>query len=50
MKMRIRKVNKVRCDRQAWVDSGLYARFIRHADLYLQEVRAQRVAYMLRSE
>ena len=49
MKMRTRKVNKVRCDRQAWVDSGLYARFNRRADLYILKVRAQRVAYMLRS-
>ena len=50
MKMRVHKVRKVRCRRQGWVDSGLYARFIRHADLYLQEVRTQRLAYMLRSE
>ena len=50
MKMRTHKVNKVRCRRQGWVDSGVWAYYIRHADLYLQEVRAQRWDYMLRSE
>lgn len=50
MKMRKHKVNKVRCHCQGWVDSGLYAYFIRRADWYLHEVRALRVADMLRSE
>ena len=50
MKMRKHKVNKVRCRRQGWVDSGLYAYHNRRADLSIQKVRAQRVAYMLRSE
>ena len=49
MKMRIHKINKVRCRRQGWVDSGVWAYYIRHADLYLQEVRGQRLDYMLRS-
>jgi hypothetical protein len=46
MKMRIHKVNKVRCRRQGWVDSGLYAYHNRRADLSILKVRAERKAYM----
>ena len=47
MKMRTHKVNKVRCRRQGWVDSGVWAYYIRHANLYLQEVRTQSLDYMV---
>ena len=46
MKMRKHKVNKVRCSRQAWVDSGDWAYWDRWFDQSILKVRAEREAYM----
>ena len=46
MKMRKHKVNKVRCKRQPWVDSGDWAYWDRRFDQSMIKVHAMRVAYM----
>jgi len=46
MKMRKHKVNKVRCSRQTWVDSGAWAYYDRRFSRSILKVRAEREAYM----